>query len=137
MAGYSAKALPDKLGVKQGMRIAVLGAPDGFELTPVAPGVTAGRLRPDLDLVMFFTTKHAELTKRWPALTGSLTPGGSLWVCWPKKSSGRITDMTEDVIRQVALPTGWVDTKVCAVDDVWSGLRCVLRVELRPTSVRQ
>ena len=133
MAGYSGKPLPDKLGIKAGMRIAVVGRPAGFELGPLPPDVTDGRLRPGLDLVMFFTTTRARLASRWEALTGSLTPSGALWVAWPKKSA-RVegADMTEDVVRAVALPTGWVDTKVCAVDDTWSGLKCVLRLERRP-----
>jgi hypothetical protein len=136
VAGYSGRALPDKLGIKPGMRIALVGTPAGFELTPLPPGVGVGRLRPDLDLVMFFTTNAAQLATRWPALTRSLTPAGALWVAWPKKAAvkalGIASDMTEDAVRDVALPTGWVDNKVCAVDDRWSGLRCVLRVELRP-----
>jgi hypothetical protein len=133
VAGYSGKTLPDKLGIKAGMRIAVVGRPPGFQLIPLPPDVKDGRLRSDLDLVMFFTAKRAMLATRWEALTGSLTPAGALWVAWPKKSARVVgADMTEDVVREIALPMGWVDTKVCAVDDTWSGLKCVLRVALRP-----
>lgn len=130
MTGYSGKPLIEKLGVKPGMRIAVMGAPEGFDLGPLPNGVRTGARR-KLDLVVFFTKQKATLARRWPALTATLVPNGALWVAWPKKASGVDTDMTEDVVREVALPTGWVDTKVCAVDDVWSGLRCVLRVALR------
>jgi hypothetical protein len=135
VAGYSGRSLPDKLGIKPGSRVAVVGAPPGFDLDPLPPDVDIGRVRPDLDLVMFFTTKRADLEKRWAKLTAALTTSGALWVAWPKKSAARTlgieTDMTEDVVREVALPTGWVDIKVCAVDDTWSGLKCVLRVSQR------
>jgi hypothetical protein len=82
-----------------------------------------------------FVTARADLERRWVALTAALGPAGALWVAWPKKAAIRaqaiVTDMTEHVVREVALPTGWVDIKVCAIDDTWSGLKCVLRVELR------
>ena len=134
-AGYSGKPLVDKLGIKSGMRIALVDVPPEFDLGPIPPGVTVGKGRGELDLVMFFVKQRARLEKRWGALTGSLTPAGAMWVVWPKKAAakafGIATDMTEDVVREVVLPTGWVDTKVCAVDDTWSGLKCVLRVELR------
>jgi hypothetical protein len=86
-----------------------------------------------LDMVVFFTTSRADLERQWARLTAALTPAGMLWVAWPKKASGVVTDMTEQAVRDVALPRGWVDTKVCAVDEVWSGLRCVLRIERRPS----
>jgi hypothetical protein len=135
VAGYSTRSLPDKLGIKPGMGLAVLGAPAHLIAELAGSTTLETRLRPGLDMVMFFTMKRRELERRWPALTRSLTPAGALWVSWPKKSAvkaqGLVSDMTEDVVREVALPTGWVDTKVCAVDDTWSGLKCVLRVELR------
>jgi hypothetical protein len=124
MAGYSGRSLPEKLGIKPDTRIAVIGGP------PDLP-IPRGRLRPDLDMIVFFTTKAADLRKRWPALTGALKQNGALWIGWPKKASGVATDMTDHIVREVALPTGWVDIKVCAIDDTWSGLKCVLRVELR------
>lgn len=137
MAGYSGRSLPDKLGIKPGSGVAVIAAPDGFvdRLGTMTEVPLGRRLRAGLDLVLFFTTRRVDLERSWPALTASLTPAGALWVSWPKKAaakaSGLVTDVTEDVVREVALPTGWVDTKVCAVDDTWSGLKCVLRVELR------
>jgi len=129
-AGYSGKPLVDKLGIKPGMRVQIMGAPKDFELGPLPPGVRTGA-RKQLDLVMFFTTKKATLARRWHTLTATVVPGGAVWVAWPKKASGVETDVTEDVVREVVLPTGWVDVKVCAVDDTWSGLKCVLRVALR------
>jgi len=138
VAGYSPRALRDKLGIKPGMHVALLAAPDRFEaeLAPLPTGVrVARRLGRAHDLVVAFTTRRAELERRWPALTDSLVPAGALWVAWPKKSAvkslGLAGDMTEDVVRAVALPNGWVDVKVCAIDDTWSGLKCVRRVGRR------
>ena len=81
---------------------------------------------------MAFFTARADVTKRWPTLTGAVGPHGVVWVAWPKKASGVATDLTEDTFRDLLLPTGWVDVKVCAIDDTWSGLKFVLRKELRP-----
>ena len=134
-AGYSGTPLATKLGLKSGWRAALVGAPAGFEATlePLPPDVRLSRrLGKTLDLVMVFVTSRASLEQQWARLTAALTPAGMLWVAWPKKASKVPTDMTEDVVRAVALPLGWVDTKVCAVDEVWSGLRLVLRVTNRP-----
>lgn len=136
MAGYSDRALVDKLGIKPGARVALLAAPAGFDLGTLPPGVQLLRsVSAPLDLAVVFVTARAELERRWAPLTAALAPAGALWVAWPKKTAvrrqGIVSDMTEDAVRGVALPTGWVDTKVCAVDDTWSGLKCVLRVELR------
>ena len=79
-----------------------------------------------------FTTSRARLEKRWDALTAAVGPAGAVWVAWPKRASGVTTDITEDVVRDVVLPTGWVDVKVAAIDETWSGLRCVLRRDHRP-----
>ena len=93
------------------------------------------RVNAPLDTAIVFVTARADLERRWTALTTALAPAGALWVAWPKKAAvrhlGIVSDMTEDAVRSVALPSGWVDTKVCAVDATWSGLKCVLRVELR------
>ena len=134
MAGYSSRALADKLGIKERARVALVGAPDGFEdaLRPLPGGVQLGRrLQKGADVAVMFTKSRAALAKRWPNLTAAVGPTGAVWVAWPKKSSGVATDMTEDVVRDVVLPTGWVDVKVCAIDDTWSGLRCVRRRALR------
>jgi hypothetical protein len=135
VAGYSPRALVDKLGIKAGARVALVGAPEGFEaaLSPLPDGTRlARRLRKGADVAVMFTTSSAELAKRWGALSAAVGPSGAVWVAWPKRASGVATDMTENVVRDVVLPTGWVDTKVCAIDDTWSGLRCVLRRALRP-----
>jgi hypothetical protein len=133
-AGYSGTPLVRKLGIKPGFRIAFPAAPEGFEalLEGLPDGVEIRRaLRGRLDLVVGFVTGRAELERRLPALRRAIEPDGTLWVAWPKRASGVATDMTEDVVRDVALPTGLVDVKVCAIDATWSGLKLVLRKELR------
>ena len=137
-AGYSGTPLPKKLGIKPGHRIRLIGAPEGF-------GGTLGELpRPvevvegddeggaPLDLVLFFTDSADALRARFDALAASLTPAGMLWVAWPKKASKVPTDLTEDVVRRIALERGMVDVKVCAIDATWSGLKLVYRLVDRP-----
>ena len=135
MAGYSGTPLVQKLGIKEGTRMAVVNPPAGFrdELGELPLAVEwANRVRPPLDLVIAFHTRRAELVRNWPALAAAATPTGAIWFAWPKKASGLATDINENVLREEILPTGWVDNKVCAIDDTWSGLRFVLRVERRP-----
>jgi hypothetical protein len=134
MAGYSGKALVDKLGVKPGARVALVGAPDGFEsaIEPLPPGATVKRrLTTGTDVAVMFSTSRAELARKWVQATRAVGPEGAVWVAWPKKASGVPTDVTENVVRDVVLPTGWVDVKVCAIDETWSGLKCVLRLAHR------
>jgi hypothetical protein len=134
MAGYSGTPLPQKLGFKAGMRTALLGAPERFEdtLGALPDGVeVATRLTGHRDLVVVFVTERSALVRRLGALRRAIAPDGVVWVAWPKRASGVPTDMTEDVVRDVALPTGLVDVKVCAIDDTWSGLKLVIRKELR------
>ncbi|HET6835250.1 MAG TPA: DUF3052 domain-containing protein [Acidimicrobiales bacterium] len=132
MAGYSGTPLARKLGVRPGDSLALLGAPDGFAIDDLPPGVEVRhRARPASDVIVSFHTRHAELARRFPILMRALVADGGLWVAWPKRASGVDTDITEDTVREVALPTGMVDNKVCAIDDTWSGLRLVLRKELR------
>lgn len=132
MAGYSGTPLAKKLGIKEGHRVAVLGAPSGFAIPDLPPGVeTRTSARGVSDVILSFHTGRAELAKRLPTLMRGLDVDGGLWISWPKKAPGVDTDITEDVVREVALPTGLVDVKVCAVDDTWSGLRLCLRKELR------
>ena len=88
-------------------------------------------MRPGLDVVIAFFTRRSKMVTDWPRLTAAVTPTGTVWLAWPKRSSNVPTDITEDVLRDEFLPTGWVDNKVCAIDDVWSGLRFALRRELR------
>ena len=139
-AGYSGTPLPRKLGIKPGHEVAVLGGPAGVAASLTGlPGVPPPR--PDLsgsdplDVIVFFVTRRADLEKRLAALRGRMAPAAGLWVAWPKRASRVPTDMTEDVIREIALPTGLVDNKVCAIDAVWSGLRLVIRRELRAPAV--
>lgn len=133
MAGYSGTPLPKKLGIGPDDDLALLGAPDGFSLDDLPPGVeTRRRAQGRFDVVVSFHTRRADLAQRFPVLMRVLSVDGGLWVAWPKRASGLPTDITEDVVREVALPTGMVDNKVCAIDDTWSGLRLVLRRELRP-----
>ena len=131
---YTSTPLPKKLGIKEGSRLALLGAPDGFDATlgVLPPGVeTRTQARGSFDVVVFFTTKRAELERRLDALTRAIHPAGGLWVAWPKRASRVPTDLDENAVRDVALPRGLVDNKVCAIDDTWSGLRLVIRRENR------
>jgi DUF3052 family protein len=133
-AGYSGTPLARKLGFRPGTRAAFVAAPEGFAdlLGELPEGVAVRRaLRGPLDLVVCFVTARRDLERRLTALRAALDPAGMLWVAWPKRASGVETDMTEDVVREVALPTGLVDTKVAAIDATWSGLRLVIRKELR------
>jgi hypothetical protein len=136
-AGYSGKPLPLKLGIKEAHKLAILGAPPGFELGALPMGVTVQRGQRSLtgkalfDVLVVFTTRRADLVARIASCRPRMQQAGGLWIAWPKRSSGVATDITEDTIREVALPTGLVDNKVCAIDDTWSGLRLVIRKELR------
>jgi hypothetical protein len=135
VAGYSGTPLPKKLGIKEEQRVWFPAAPPEFfeALGELSRGVEVKtRASRRLDVIVFFTTKRAQLEKRLVSLSQSLDPAGGLWIAWPKKSSGVPTDMTEDVVRDVALPEGLVDNKVCAIDETWSGLRLVWRLENRP-----
>jgi len=133
MAGYSGTPLIKKLGIKEGCRAAVIGAPavPSEELRRViresgAVDRLAGRAK--YDVIVTFVDSQRLLAKRFPAAAARLVETGGLWVAWPKKASGVVTDVTEDVVREVGLAAGLVDNKVCAVDEVWSGLRFVVRV---------
>jgi hypothetical protein len=133
-AGYSGTPLVKKLGIKAGMKVAILGAPEGFDDTlgelPEGVAVTR-RLGGARDVVIVFGAERVELAKRLGALRAAIAPDGTIWVAWPKKASGVPTDITEDVVRDVVLPTGLVDVKVCAIDATWSGLKIVIRKALR------
>jgi hypothetical protein len=130
-AGYSGTPLPRKLGIKPGHRVALLGAPDGFELELPADVTLRRRAGGTADVILTFHTSRAELERRLPALRAMMDPAAGLWIAWPKRASKVETDITEDVLREIALPTGLVDNKVCAVDETWSGLRLVIRREHR------
>jgi hypothetical protein len=134
VAGYSGKRLADKLGIKPGTRIAIVNAPRGYRATlgRLPEGVVvSATARGSLPFIQFFVKDRGVLEAQLPALLQALEPSGSLWISWPKKASGVLTDITEDVVRAVALPTGLVDVKVAAVDDVWSALKLVRRLSAR------
>ena len=133
-AGYSGTPLAKKLGIKPGHAVALLGAPDGFEATleGLPDGVTfRTAARGTNDVLVTFHTRRADLEQRLPARLAAMDVDGGLWVAWPKRASGVASDITEDTVRQVCLPLGLVDNKVCAIDATWSGLRVVWRRELR------
>lgn len=137
MVGYSGTPLAKKLGIKEGHHVALLNAPLGFAATldELPDEVTLSsslRASDNLDVIVFFTKSRAELLKSFAPLAARLEPAGGLWIAWPKKSSGIISDVTENEVRSIGLAAGLVDNKVCAVDDTWSGLRFVIRVKDRP-----
>ena len=134
MAGYSGTPLAKKLGIKEGHRLAFPSAPEGFSrlLGELPAGTTVkSRTAGPLDVIVFFTRRRSELERRLPALRRAMDPAAGLWIAWPKRSSGVETDMTEDVVRELGLANRLVDNKVCAIDEVWSGLRLVIRLEDR------
>jgi hypothetical protein len=133
-AGYSGTPLVRKLGIKEGARVAWLDAPGHFDalLGELPDGVSVRRrLGGDLDLLVQFVTTRAELGRRLATLRAAVFPAGVAWVAWPKRSSGVETDVTEDVVRELALAGGLVDVKVCAIDETWSGLKLVVRTRDR------
>ncbi len=132
--GYSGTPLARKLGITAEADVLAVGAPPQYQewLAPLPAGVRFSRKEAaSTTLVHLFLTERAELAKQLRRLRGSLNPEVPVWVSWPKKASKVATTITEDVIREVALPLGYVDVKVCAVSDVWSGLKLVVRKELR------
>lgn len=133
MAGYSGTPLPKKLGIVDDAVFVVVDPPDGFgeTLGDYGDAVWQKSLLAPLDVVVAFFTLRSKLTAAWPKLTKAAAPDGGIWVAWPKKASGVPTDITENTLREDLLPTGWVDNKVCAIDDTWSGPRFVKRLELR------
>jgi hypothetical protein len=136
VAGYSGTPLAKKLGIEEAAEVVTLAAPLGFPgaLEPLPSGAqlaAVSRLPRHADVIVAFFTKRADLSRRVDACGKTIYPDGGLWVAWPKRASGVATDITEDVVRAVALPLGLVDNKVCAIDDTWSGLRLVWRKSLR------
>jgi hypothetical protein len=132
--GYSGTPLPKKLGIREGTRVAVVSAPQGFEavLGTLPRGVQVrATARGRLDVVLFFVTRRAELARRFPSFARALEADGGLWVAWPKKTSGVATDLAFDTVQRIGLDAGLVDNKVCAIDGTWSGLRFVRRLSDR------
>lgn len=139
MAGYSGTPLVRKLGIKPGQRVGLVAAPPEFAelLGPLPDGTSlrdAVRGQGPFHVIVFFSKAADSIMERLPDLRAKLEPSGGLWVAWPKKSSGVRTDVTEDVVRALALAARLVDNKVCAIDEIWSGLRLVIRVADRKQS---
>ena len=135
MAGYSGTPLPKKLGIKDQFRIALLDLPADVkaELKSALASCQIAKGGP-LDFAMVFVKTAAELKAQFPRLAKQLAPSGMLWVSWPKKTSGVATDLNENEVRKIGLEAGLVDVKVCAVNEIWSGLKFVIRVKDRQKS---
>ncbi|HET6656420.1 MAG TPA: hypothetical protein VFG61_00860 [Gaiellaceae bacterium] len=124
---YSSTPLPKKLGIKEGSRVSLQKAPDGFaELLGVKP-----KLRGEFDVAVLFATRQGELTRAFTPLARRLAPAGGLWVAWPKKASGVKTDLTFDSVQRTGLGAGLVDNKSCSIDDTWQAIRFVIRLRDR------
>jgi hypothetical protein len=131
---YSGTPLPKKLGIKEGARVSIAGAPDGFDdvLGPLPTGVQRlGRAGASMDVVVLFVTRERELRSRFAALAGGLTPAGRLWVAWPKKAADVATDLDFDTVQRIGLDAGLVDNKSASITDVFQGLQFVYRLEDR------
>ena len=134
MAGYSGTPLPQKLGIKPGHRVLALNAPAGFAATlgELPDGVEIrSTARGKADVIVSFHDRRAELARRMPKLRALMVPAAGLWIAWPKRAAKLPTDLTEDVVRELALANVLVDNKVCAIDETWSGLRLVIRLRDR------
>ncbi len=136
-AGYSGTPLAKKLGLKPGRVVALLDAPEAWTIPDIEPAVEVRRdLRRRADVVIAFVRSRAEMRRQAPRLVKAITADASLWVVWPRKAGGHVSDVSEQSLRDQFLPTGLVDTKVAALDDDWSGLRFVWRTEHRASVAR-
>lgn len=129
-----------KIGIKPGHRLLLRNHPAGFlsDLGELPEGVAAiDRVAGKVNVAVYFTDKLAALEKDFSSLAKAIAPDGMLWIAWPKKASGKATDLTEDVVRRVALQRGLVDVKVCAIDETWSGLKLVFRLKDRPAAQKR
>jgi hypothetical protein len=135
MAGYSGTPLINKLGIKESFRVGLVNPPNGFEkeLAPLPKNVTitVGHLSKSFDLILLFVDSQKALKKEFPKQALKLVENGMLWISWPKKASGVATDLSDNSVRQIGLDAGLVDVKVCAVNDIWSGLKFVYRLKDR------
>lgn len=131
MAGYSQTPLAKKLGIRPGASLALDEAPPGWAVSDLPDGVVAAADGKAADVIVAFFRESAELPDRLPGLARRIFPAGGLWLAWPRRAGGHDSDITENGLRDLALPLGVVDNKVAAIDDDWSGLRVVWRVELR------
>ena len=129
MAGYSGTPLAKKLGISAGANLAIISSPNGFcDGLELPDGVTVRTsARGRVDVLVFFATRRAELTRRFPAMKRAIDVDGGLWIAWPKRPSGVASALSENPVREIGLANGLVDNKVCAIDDTWSGLRFVYR----------
>lgn len=129
-----APSLTKKLGISGDIVFTVIGAPAGFEqsLGDVGDAVWQRNLMPPIDVVVAFFTERARMVAKWPQLVDAAAPAGAVWIAWPKGTSGLRTDLSDHVVRAELLPSGWVDNKVCAIDDTWTALRFVMRKDQRP-----
>ena len=135
MAGYSGTPLVKKLGIKSGFNVAFVNPPGNFVnqlALPQDTNICSASSRRPLDFALLFVKSKQTLAKQFSVVAARLKPDGMLWVSWPKKASGVKTDLTDNVVRELGLSAGLVDVKVCAVDDVWSGLKFVFRLKDRP-----
>ncbi|HEX6650024.1 MAG TPA: hypothetical protein VF075_10800 [Pyrinomonadaceae bacterium] len=136
MAGYSSTPLAKKLGIKEGSRIGLVNAPKGFEdylgeLPDKAEFVS--RLTNSLDIILLFVLTERALARDFSKLSKKLKSNGMIWIAWPKKSSGVATDLVFENVQRIGLDAGLVDVKICAIDDMWSGLKFVYRLKDRPS----
>ncbi len=135
MAGYSETPLAKKLGIKEGFRVGVVNSPKGFKKElgslPTNVKISVGDLLKPLDLIILFTDSQQTLKIEFPILAEKLSVNGMLWIAWPKKSSGVLTDLSFDTVQQTGLQAGLVDVKICAVNEIWSGLKFVYRLKDR------
>jgi hypothetical protein len=134
MPGYSGTPLPKKLGIQEGARVCLFGMPSDVR-SELKESLSRCEILPDgkkeADFMMLFSKSKQELSSKFRPLTKKLAPAGTLWISWPKKSSGVATDLSEDVVREIGLAAGLVDVKVCAVTEIWSGLKFVRRLKDR------
>jgi len=138
--GYSKRGLPEKLGIKAGSRVLLVGAPRGYEemLEPLPEGAELCRgARGLVHVAQCFVTRRADLAREFPRLARRIERDGALWISWPKRASGVSTDLDENVVRAIGLASSLVDVKVCAVDDTWSGLKFVYRLADRPKTAKK
>jgi hypothetical protein len=135
MAGYSETPLAKKLGIKEGFRVGVVNSPKGFKKElgslPAKVKISVGDLLKPLDLIILFTGSQRTLEIEFPILAEKLSVNGMLWIAWPKKSSGVSTDLSFDIVQPTGLQAGLVDVKICAVNEIWSGLKFVYRLKDR------
>jgi hypothetical protein len=135
MAGYSSTPLAKKLGIKEGSRVVMVNAPGDFEaaLEPLPDNVEiVKRINNSIDIILFFAMSERELARDFAKLAKKLVANGMIWIAWPKKSSGVKTDLTFENVQRIGLDVGLVDVKICAVDEIWSGLKFVYRLKDRP-----